>query len=454
MADPFGAVPGLQTREGVAGYINGVVARDGRALKAVGSVVGMAVADAVGHPLEFLPVVDGSRNRKDRTKALKDRVMDLLPSWFGESDEREQPPSSPHFVLSPSEMRYVDPMNRFTLDPGQWTDDASMGLCLADSLLHSAARSQSEKGHAEVDTLDGSDLRCRFHAWWFHGYNNAFARAAHRGEYGRRSVGLGGNIGQSLRSMEIGAMPSSRYEADNEDAGNGSLMRLSPVPVRFFYDANGAARATARESSYATHPGPIAACACEFFSYLTASAISDKDLPADCPSSANVKAWIDAKVKNFLRIADSDPAAHSGSGWEALRKLLNSSEPADSTECNWNWRSSKLSIWRAIRNRGREYNGYPVIAGYFGAYSLDGLAMALHCVYNTTTFNDALVRCVNFNGDADSTGSMVGQLAGAMYGFNSIEERMRANLERWDPLGRVALRGALLFDLALAESEK
>ena len=30
----------------------------GTLLKAVGSVVGMAVADAVGHPLEFLPVVD------------------------------------------------------------------------------------------------------------------------------------------------------------------------------------------------------------------------------------------------------------------------------------------------------------------------------------------------------------------------------------------------------------
>ena len=40
-----------------------------------------------------------------------------------------------------------------------------------------------------------------------------------------------------------------------------------------------------------------------------------------------------------------------------------------------------------------------------------------------------------------------------MYGFGSIDERMRANLERWDLLGRVALRGALLFDLALAESE-
>ena len=66
------------------------------------------------------------------------------------------------------------------------------------------------------------------------------------------------------------------FQADTEDAGNGSLMRLSPVPVRFFHDAGGAARAAARESSYATHPGPIAACACEFFSYLIASAIADK----------------------------------------------------------------------------------------------------------------------------------------------------------------------------------
>ena len=59
---------------------------------------------------------------------------------------------------------------------------------------------------------------------------------------------------------------------------------------------------------------------------------------------------------------------------------------------------------------GSEYNGYPVIAGYFGAYSLDGLAVALHCVYHTTSFDGALVKCVNFNGDADSTGSMVGQV--------------------------------------------
>ena len=58
-----------QTKDGVARYINGVVARDARALKAVGSVMGMAVADAVGHPLEFLPVVDGSGESRTRGAA-------------------------------------------------------------------------------------------------------------------------------------------------------------------------------------------------------------------------------------------------------------------------------------------------------------------------------------------------------------------------------------------------
>ena len=37
---------------------------------------------------------------------------------------------------------------------------------------------------------------------------------------------------------------------------------------------------------------------------------------------------------------------------------------------------------------GDEYNGHPVSAGYFGAYSMDALALALHCVYHTTGFDE------------------------------------------------------------------
>ena len=119
-----------------------------------------------------------------------------------------------------------------------------------------------------------------------------------------------------------------------------------------------------------------------------------------------------------------------------------------------NWRSPDVILLEAIKNRGDIYNDHSVSSTYFGAYCMDALALALHCVYNTASFNEALVKCVNYNGDADSTGCMVGQLAGAMYGFRAIDERMRANLERWDPLGRVALRGTMLFDLGLSDSKK
>ncbi len=44
------------------------------------------------------------------------------------------------------------------------------------------------------------------------------------------------------------------------------------------------------------------------------------------------------------------------------------------------------------------------------AFSLDGLAMALHAFYHTSNFNDAIVRVINFCGDSDSTGSICGQV--------------------------------------------
>ena len=58
-----------------------------------------------------------------------------------------------------------------------------------------------------------------------------------------------------------------------------------------------------------------------------------------------------------------------------------------------------------LHARGRSYNGYPVSAGYFGSYAIDALAMALHSVYSTASFEQAIVACVNLLGDSDSTGT-------------------------------------------------
>merc|ERR1719291_1043454 len=91
--------------------------------------------------------------------------------------------------------------NKFRLERGQWTDDAAMGLCMADSLI--VKRS-----------YDGGDMRTRFWCWWFRGYNNAFRRDEARAS--KQSIGLGGNVASSLRELsrlegdELGRVPRCR----------------------------------------------------------------------------------------------------------------------------------------------------------------------------------------------------------------------------------------------------
>eukprot|EP00443_Scrippsiella_acuminata_P038749 CAMPEP_0115244612 /NCGR_PEP_ID=MMETSP0270-20121206/40074_1 /TAXON_ID=71861 /ORGANISM="Scrippsiella trochoidea, Strain CCMP3099" /LENGTH=346 /DNA_ID=CAMNT_0002659747 /DNA_START=60 /DNA_END=1098 /DNA_ORIENTATION=- len=147
--------------------------------------------------------------------------------------------------------------NKFALKPGQWTDDTSMGLCLADSLLVCGG-------------YDGSDIRLRFWNWWNRGYNNTFRLDEERSA----SVGLGGNVSLSLlvmtQSRDQDLKP--RFEGLGDDAGNGSVMRLAPVPIYFHSDLDLAIRASA-ESSYTTHPGPSAADACAFLGFLICRAI-------------------------------------------------------------------------------------------------------------------------------------------------------------------------------------
>lgn len=355
--------------------------RDTRAARAIGAMVGMAVGDAVGSPLEFIPV--------------------------GQSKSS----------FDPRSMKVVNPCNRFKLKPGQWTDDTSMGLCLADSLL--------VRG-----TYDAVDIRVRFWNWWNRGYNNAFRLEAGRSG----SVGLGGDVGTSLQDVK-NSCPRPRFDSPNtENAGNGSLVRLAPMPVFFHADVDLAVEACA-ESSLTTHPGRAAADACGFLGFVTIRAILRSG-----SRGQTAKEFLDACVEAYVDRPETK-------GQELLMRLLRSSEPQGSKEILWNWRDPKGPFLKeTVAARGSAYNGFPVSGGYMGGYSMDGLAMAMHSFYHTTSFTAALTRCVNLLGDADSTGSICGQIAGAFYGVSAVDRRMVANLNRWDG-GEVALRGALLYAL-------
>jgi ADP-ribosylglycohydrolase len=115
----------------------------------------------------------------------------------------------------------------FHLPVGAWTDDTSMALCLAESLT-------------ETGGFDPHDQMLRYLDWW------RFGRWSSTG----RCFDIGTTTRNALRRFEMTEQPYAG-STDPDSAGNGSLMRLSPVaihhaddPVRAVRDAAASSRTT------------------------------------------------------------------------------------------------------------------------------------------------------------------------------------------------------------------
>jgi len=83
--------------------------------------------------------------------------------------------------------------------------------------------------------------------------------------------------------------------------------------------------------------------------------------------------------------------------------------------------------------------------------------MALHSVYYSNSLGHAIENVVNLLGDADSTGSICGQLAGSIYGYqsmienNKIEEKLLHDIWNHDDV-EFGIRGVLLYYIGCENS--
>jgi ADP-ribosyl-[dinitrogen reductase] hydrolase len=59
---------------------------------------------------------------------------------------------------------------------------------------------------------------------------------------------------------------------------------------------------------------------------------------------------------------------------------------------------------------------------------VESLKAALWAFYRSTSFRDGALLAINLGDDADTTGAVYGQLAGAFYGEQGIPETWRARL--------------------------
>ena len=74
--------------------------------------------------------------------------------------------------------------------------------------------------------------------------------------------------------------------------------------------------------------------------------------------------------------------------------------------------------------------------GNTSGYIVDTVQTVLDGFFNTGSFEECLVRVVNRGGDADTTGALAGQLAGALYGIHGIPTRW---LKKLDPAVTTAI---------------
>eukprot|EP01121_Diplochlamys_sp_Union-15-3_P020451 TRINITY_DN798_c0_g1_i1.p1 TRINITY_DN798_c0_g1~~TRINITY_DN798_c0_g1_i1.p1 ORF type:complete len:204 (+),score=45.76 TRINITY_DN798_c0_g1_i1:224-835(+) len=102
----------------------------------------------------------------------------------------------------------------------------------------------------------------------------------------------------------------------------------------------------------------------------------------------------------------------------------------------WNWKDPNF---RFSENRARSQ------PGYVGSYAMDAMAMALHCVYTTNSLTEAMLKCANVRGDADSHCAVSGQIAGAIYGASQIPKKWIELVQQWDDNGNIALRAYKLY---------
>jgi ADP-ribosyl-[dinitrogen reductase] hydrolase len=240
----------------------------------------------------------------------------------------------------------------FGLRPGEWTDDTSMALCLAESLIEWG-------GFDPVDQLE------RYVRWWRDGHLSSTGRCFDIGIQTRAALGSF----ERARSAE----PAS---PDPEKAGNGSIMRLAPVALAFAPNIETTIEYAGR-SSMTTHPAPRPVDACRYLGALIAGAVTG--IPKG-----------DLLGESFWSWGELHPEiAEVAAGSFRLRKP-------------------------------------PEIKG--SGYVVRSLEAALWALYRTESFRDGALLAVNLGDDADTTGAVYGQIAGAIYGEEGIPGEWRTKL--------------------------
>jgi ADP-ribosyl-[dinitrogen reductase] hydrolase len=244
---------------------------------------------------------------------------------------------------------------------GQWTDDTAMAVCLGASLLHC-------RGFNFKDQIE------RYCLW----YKDRFDLAQQLGlkkdadmsekDYIIRCGDIGNTTRKALDNYLLNGDPKAGSR-DPMDSGNGSIMRLAPVPLMYWKNIDLAVK-LGGDSSITTHGSAECIDACRLLSAVIVKALngsSKKEVLAIDPTIViSPKIVMIAKGKYQLKTMDQ------------------------------------------IKGSG---------------YVTESLEAALWCFYTANTFEEAIIAAIRLGDDTDTTAAITGQIAGAFYGVESIPQK-------------------------------
>ena len=279
------------------------------------TLYGAIVADALGVPVEFLP----------RETLKKNPVTDMI--GFGTYD----------------------------LPKGSWSDDSSMMLCLAESI-------------GRLGKIDYDDIMKNFSAWF---NESAFTPD-------NELFDIGGSCQKSIMNYLDGIPPLDCGQKSEFDNGNGSLMRIAPVPLYLFYICGSNAEENfelVHNISRLTHAHPISLIGCDIYCAFMLEILKGTAKSELLPNALKT---IDPFVKKHPEYAK----AFSKYDRITYQNFINLPEDQ-------------------IKSSG---------------YVVDTLEAALWCFLTTGNYRDCVLKAVNLGSDTDTVACVAGSIAGLYYG--------------------------------------
>jgi ADP-ribosyl-[dinitrogen reductase] hydrolase len=250
--------------------------------------------------------------------------------------------------------------------PGTWSDDSSLLLCSAESLV----------AHPKFDQQDMGNRFVRWHRekiWT--PYGEVF-------DIGNTTVQALNLIAKGVRA-EVAGLDAV------ESNGNGSLMRIIPLALRFAGEPKEKLLEYVQRASAITHRHARSQMSCAFFSLLV------RELILGC-----------SPVDSFNRTAT------------VFREHYQES-------LYW---SVELDHFHSILDPDLPNRPESQIAS--SGYVLHTLEASVWSLLTTSSYQECVLKAVNLGGDTDTTGCVAGGLAGVLYGLRSIPQRWLDALAR------------------------